>query len=220
MDAFERAPRIPIDWPRFTVAFVMMVAITSAFEWLPPAAENTAGGSTDWWVFGATAALALITLGLVVAALRALRQLDEAKRDRHTQIFLALARRWEGEAMTEAFLLAAAYTDVTLAKLFAGRVRAPIPDPRRERKRLEKARHRIILLRIPDYFEDAVLLAEKGGVDMDWFRDQFGGLARDAWDRYWHLAVKQLQQDGPHVYEHFEDLAAREGSPDAKLKGA
>jgi hypothetical protein len=98
-----------------------------------------------WALFAATVVLAIATIGLfsvtgvlAFAAIRALRQLrlaveqlEEVRKDRQTEIFAELGRRWDGQEMTEALFKEKNYDAAQLARLFArGREKRERPrDP-------------------------------------------------------------------------------------------
>src|SRR5262245_11491004 len=166
-----------------------------------------------WWLFGATAALALVTTGLAVAAFRALRQLglaveelEEVKRDRHVEVFTEFGRRWESREMTEALEEEKDYRPDDLVELFKAANREPSWNLFKERRRKSAAKTTVLLLRVPNYFEDAGMVYRAGGLDQTLFADNFGGVAVDEWER-WHLAVKKLQETDPLSYVEFERMA-------------
>jgi hypothetical protein len=178
-----------------------------------------------WWLFAATAALVGVTAVLAAAALTALRQLrvavdqlDEVRRDRHVQVFSDLGRRWEGPEMTEALVRESDYTPTSLAALFARPPIEPSHNPIREHRRALEDRDRVVLLRVPNYFEDAAMIAKAGGLEARLFRDNFGGVAVDEW-KLWAPAIKTLQKADPDSYVEFERLAtAVEAEDQARLQ--
>lgn len=179
------------------------------------------GGSTDWWLFWATVALALATGILAYAACRALGQLrvalaelDEVRTDRHVQVFADLGRRWESAEMTEALMVEVGYTAEGLARLFSRASERPSTNPIKERRRLRDARRRTILLRVPNYFEDAALIAKVGRLEDDLFHENFSGVVADEWSR-WGPTVKLLQEGDPLSYVEFEKLATKARAEDA-----
>jgi hypothetical protein len=112
--------------------------------------------------------LPIATTALAIAAIRALgqlrvavEQLDVVRRDRHVEVFSDLGRRWEGPEMTEALALEDDYTGEELAKFFVRAPIAPSANPFREYRRKAEARARIVLLRVPNYFEDAMMIAKQ-----------------------------------------------------------
>jgi hypothetical protein len=166
-----------------------------------------------WFLFGATVALAVVTGGLATAAWLALRQLavavqelEEVKRDRHVQVFSDLGSRWEGREMTEALHIELEYTAEALRALFRRAGGPPSRNPLKERRRLREAKRRVVLLRVPNYFEDAAFIAKAGGLEGKLFSDNFGGVAVDEW-KIWGPTIKLLQEEDPSAYEEFERLA-------------
>jgi hypothetical protein len=185
-----------------------------------------------WWLDVATCALALFTLGLFIvtgvlarAAWKALDQLrvaieeiEEVRKDRHVQVFSDLGERWQSKEMAEAFMLEQRYSSAELADLFARRTGdAPSWNPIRERRRLRDASARIVLLRVPSYFEDAVMTAKAGGLDKDLFADNFGGAAVGEWKR-WESAVGQIRRDDDLAYVEFERLAVEVAAQDERRR--
>jgi hypothetical protein len=63
-------------------------------------AETTDG--PVWALVAATFMLVVVTGVLAGAAIMALRELDEAKTDRHVQVVTSLAARWNGEMLVSA----------------------------------------------------------------------------------------------------------------------
>jgi hypothetical protein len=200
--------RIPFDWPRLVVAFIYMSTTAAIIQVL--ADESQKDAATDWPLDIATLLLFLATAALAYFAFRGLRQLKEVRSDRHTQIVSALLERWSSPAMLEAFELQSHYSDTELRDLFARWDDPRATDLLEEHERVTEERLRQVLIRIPDYFEDAAMLAQSGELNDNAFRNQFGGLAAAYWQRYWHLAVKQMQQSDHEVYELFEELAREE----------
>jgi hypothetical protein len=182
------------------------------------AAEAT--NTPVWWLFGATAALAGVTGLLALAAWRALDQLklarsqiEDAKRDRHVQVFSDLGKRWESRDMTEALELEWHYQSQTLAALFERAGEGPSRNPLKERRRRRAAQQTVVLLRVPNYFEDAATIADLGGLESRLFVENFGGVAVDEW-RLWGPTVKKLQETDPLAYVKFEELAKQEEQTD------
>jgi hypothetical protein len=173
-----------------------------------------------WWLFGATAALALVTAALVVAAWKALGALQAAVDDRHADVFSELGRRWTGAEMTEALIREMDFTREELAALFTEESIEKSDDPELEQMRLIQARDLVILLRIPDYFEDAVITAEAGCLSRERLKDHIGGIASEKWDK-WSLAVAKLQEADDLAFVKFEALAKEVKADDeARRKGA
>lgn len=71
-----------------------------------------------------------------------------------------------------------------------------------------------MLLRVPNYFEDAASIAKAGGLDAELFYESFAGVAADEW-AVWGPAVKELQKGDPLIYVEFEALAKKAQAEDA-----
>jgi hypothetical protein len=154
---------------------------------------------------------AVATIGLLLVAVFALQQLGEIKRDRDVQIMVAMGRRWEAAEMTEALQNSRDYTPHDLAAL----VEAARTGPKGDEARAAAEKKLIVLLRVPNYFEDAALIARKGRMDPDLIEDYFGGVAVDEWST-WELAVKKLQEKDERAYEEFERLAREDRAAEAR----
>jgi hypothetical protein len=145
-----------------------------------------------------------------LAALDQLRiavdQLEEVKRDRHVDVLDEMGRRWESREMTEALQLEAEYTPQSLVRLFEHAARRPSRNPARERSRRRARKETIVLLRVPNYFEDAATIARAGSLESSLVAETFGGVAKDEWS-LWRPAIKALQQSDPLAYVEFERMA-------------
>jgi hypothetical protein len=115
-----------------------------------------------WLTALATLALVAVTGVLAAAAWRALDQLriaidqlEEVKRDRHVEVLDEMGRRWEGQEMTQALQMEVDYTPESLVRLFERAARPRSSNPMRDRRIRRARKHTIILLRVPNYFEDA-----------------------------------------------------------------
>jgi hypothetical protein len=137
-----------------------------------------------------------------------LDQLREVKLDRHVQIFLEMGRRWEGREMTEALQREKGLTPQELREIFDYAERPRSRNPFRERKYTRAARETVVLLRIPNYFEDAAMVTRVGGLDESLVLENFGGVAIDEWRR-WSLTVKAMQEEDELAYMGFEQLVGR-----------
>jgi hypothetical protein len=104
---------------------------------------------------------AIGTLTLAGAAWRALNQLEETRRDRHVQILIAMGRRWESAEMTEALQKSRDYTPEALAGLAEEARTGEKGDP----KRAAAEKKLIVLLRVPNYFEDAAFVSKVGRLE-------------------------------------------------------
>jgi hypothetical protein len=175
-----------------------------------------------WFLFIATGVLALVTGALAWAAWKALGQLrvglqqlkvavdqlEEIKRDRHVQVFTDMGTRWASQEMTEALQMEVDYTAESLARLFERASRDPSWNPMREyrRKRAEKAT--VVLLRVPNYFEEAATIARVGTLEGEVVDDCFGGVAKDEW-KLWGLTLKSFQEKDKEAWVTFEQMAKR-----------
>jgi hypothetical protein len=175
-----------------------------------------------WFLFGATVALAVITFGLAIAAILALRQLgfavqdlEEVKRDRHVQVFADLGRRWDGPEMVEALRQERLYNVEQLRKLFA-RAYAP-PSRNRFKEWLAKraASKTVVLLRIPNFFENLSLIVRAGSLDIKLVSQDYGTVANDSWEK-WKPAIMELRETDKQSYAEFQWLVDRMAKlPDA-----
>lgn len=162
-----------------------------------------------WGLFGATIALATVTAVLVWAACKALGQLNEAKSDRHVEVFIAMGERWASREMTEALVLARTiyYTPALLAALFAKESHDGPPKGAEAEWRRE-VEHRIILTRIPNYFDEAEMMLRAGSLDAESFDEYFAEAATWEWE-LWRGTIDALQATSPHTFEGFSTLAQR-----------
>jgi hypothetical protein len=176
-------------------------------------------GATDtpvWFLFGATAALVIVTIGLVWAAFKALgqlrvartqlelavRQLDEAAKDRHTGVLLDFCRRWDGASVKDALRLERKYGSDLLAVVSDATTRSRWKKRKRERAEADLA----VLLAVPDYFEDMAVISELAALEMTHVAKIFKGLALDEWDN-WEPAIVALRETrDPYSYTQFERL--------------
>jgi hypothetical protein len=163
-------------------------------------------GSATAVLAGATIALAIFTRRALGALKVAIRELEEVQRDREVAVFSDLGRRWEGQEMTEALHIELEYSAEAMRRLFTRAGHDPYRNPIKERRRLREAKRRVVLLRVPNYFEDAAFIAKAGGIEGELFRENFGGVAVDEW-RVWGPTIKLLQEEDPSAYEEFERLA-------------
>jgi hypothetical protein len=188
------------------------------------------GDAANWVLSGATLALVGVTAVLAYAAVRALGQLqtalqdlEEVKRDRHVQVFADWGRRWQSAEMIAALQLEAEYTPQQLAELFSrgGDATEPPKSPLGRRRRRREAKARVVMLGVPNYFEDAVITARAGGLDEALFAENFGGLAIAEWAR-WGLAIIEIRRVNDDLaYVEFERFAlAMEAQDDARHRAA
>jgi hypothetical protein len=167
-----------------------------------------------WFLFGATVGLALVTLLLFLAAWRALgdlevgikqlavtvQQLQEAKIDRHIQVWMDFGKRWDDPALTEAQVLAPNFSRVELARTvdtaYRGRSRwNPIKNRRTQRANV----YLNVLLRIPNFCEDLGAVVRKGTLDLEMVSKSYKAVATVDWD-YWAQALARIRQEDPYAY--------------------
>jgi hypothetical protein len=169
-------------------------------------AETTDG--PVWALVAATFMLVVVTGVLAGAAIMALRELDEAKTDRHVQVVTSLAARWNGEMLVSALSAEQLYTEEELAEIVTKARGDPTANPLRELRRKRAIRELVVLLRIPDYFEDLAFMAQRVNLDDDALAN-FKGLVVDEW-KAWEPAIGELGRTGdPYSYRRFEALVAR-----------
>ena len=116
--------------------------------------------------------------------------------------------------MGQALTLEPRYTRKSLAELFQKSDPPDRTNPDELRRYLRDSRHRVILIRIPNYFEDAAIIASVGGLDERFVHDSIGGVAVDTW-RFWEPTIRVLQQDDAISYEKFERLVRDVEASDA-----
>jgi hypothetical protein len=170
-----------------------------------------------WLTALASVGLVVATAVLAAAAWRALDQLriaidqlEEVKRDRHVQVLDEMGRRWEGEEMTQALRMAVDYTPEGLVRLFERAARPRSANPIRERRTRRARKDTIILLRVPNYFEDAATIARAGSLEGTIITEAFGSVAKDEW-RLWKPTIKKLQENDEGAYAEFERMAEEAG---------
>lgn len=76
-----------------------------------------------------------------------------------------------------------------------------------ERRRSRDERERVVLLRIPNYFEEVAVVARLGGVDWNLFVENYAGIAADYWVR-WEPTIREFQKADPGTCVEFDRLAA------------
>jgi hypothetical protein len=175
------------------------------------------GDAASWAIAGGTIALAAVTAVLAIAAWRALSQLTEGRTDRQVQVLIHLGERWNSEMMSEALLIEATHTKEGLAHLVERAWREHdgwFFKGRAKRAKDRANRELVILLRVPDYFEDLAVLAERAHLDMRDVGLIFKGVVLDEWD-LWELAIAKLREGDPYSYTQFERLVTdMRGLPD------
>lgn len=166
-----------------------------------------------WITALATVALVAATGALAGAAWRALGQLriaidqlEEVKRDRHVEVLDEMGRRWEGAEMTEALQMAVDYTPEELVRLFERAARPRTGNPMYDLRTRRARKAIIILLRVPNYFEDAATIAKAGSLESTIIAEAFGSVAKDEW-ALWKPTIKRLQENDDGAYAEFERMA-------------
>jgi hypothetical protein len=174
---------------------------------------NLAAAVAEWLTALATLALVAVTGVLAAAAWRALDQLriaidqlEEVKRDRHVAVLDEMGRRWEGWEMTQALQMAADYTPEGLVRLFQRAAHPRSANPMRNRRTRRARKDTIILLRVPNYFEDAATIAKAGSLESTIITEAFGSVAKDEW-ALWKPTIKKLQENDEGAYAEFERMA-------------
>jgi hypothetical protein len=178
------------------------------------------GEAANWFIAGGTFLLAGVTGGLALAALKALRQLDvaseqlrDAKRDRHLKVLADFALRWDAPPISEALQMEPNYPKKKLSRVVA-HSQYEGSHPLRKRRRRSAARRLVVLLRVPNYFEDLSSVTQSGGLDIKLINRDFSGLALIAWD-HWKPAIWQFRRRDPKAYCEFEWLIQQmEGIPE------
>jgi hypothetical protein len=153
-------------------------------------------GAIDWpgWLTG------LGTLSLVLVAAIALRQLAELRRDRHVHVLIELGQRWDGADLQAAREKAIELGDTEIARL-ASLSNKPSRDAA-ARQSL------VLLLRVPNYFEDLAVIIEESRAEIDVVGRLFKALIVDEWE-FWKPAITAWREDDAFVYTQFEKLATR-----------
>ena len=169
-----------------------------------------------WFLGSATAILAGATIALAVFTRRALgqlkvaiRELEEVQRDREVSVFSDFGRRWEGQEMTEALHIELEYSAEALRRLFTRAGHDPYRNRLKERRRLREAKRRVVLLRVPNYFEDAAFTAKARGLEGELFAENFEGARLH---RGPAIAGAQAPGPGMFVPRAGPDVVARRGS--------
>jgi hypothetical protein len=157
----------------------------------------------DWATWLTVAATWIVA----VAAMIALKQLGEARVDRHAMIMIEMGRRWEGAEMTEALKNSRHYTPEGLADLVVAARTGEMGDP----MRAEAEKKLLVLMRIVNYFEDAALIGKVSGMEADLIDEYFGGVAIDEWST-WRLAIEKIQEKDKTAYEGFQKMAERDAA--------
>jgi hypothetical protein len=138
--------------------------------------------------------------GLVVAGIGAwfaVKQLDETRRDREIQLIAELGRRWDDDRMAEARDKQLEYTSEELCE----EVVRWLEDPKSRDSQLL-----LLLLRVPNFFEDLAVMVESGGLDIKLVDKAFRALVLTQWS-YWEQAIVRTRElREPEAYVEFEKL--------------
>ena len=153
------------------------------------------------WPEWVAAVASLIVAG---AAVFVLVELREVRRDRHVQFFLEMSRRWEGEAMTEAFEKELDYTIARESRRcfsesgrrFQGQ-REGTNEGEERNGRPSSGSH---LLR------GRGMIARAGTLQAELMADNFSGVVQDERKR-WRAVVKLMQETDPLAFIEFERMA-------------
>jgi hypothetical protein len=169
------------------------------------------GEASAWFIAGGTFLLAAVTGGLAIAAWKALGQLDvatqqlrDAKQDRHLRALADFALRWDAPPISEALQMEPDYPNMKLARLVR-HSQYEGSHPLRKRRKRSANRKLVVLLRVPNYFEDLSSVTQSGGLDIKLISRDFKGLALIAWD-HWQPAIMQFRRFDPKAYCEFEWL--------------
>jgi hypothetical protein len=166
------------------------------------------GDVATWLIAAGTFLLATVTGLLALAGWRALGELDEAQTDRRVQVMLEISKRWNSDLLVSAIQREVAFSAEELAE-FVDFVRSDESgNPIRERRRLAAERDLVVLLRIPDFFEEIAFMSRFASLK-DTELAVFKGLALDEWN-VWEPAIQRLRATGDrYSYKQFEELVQR-----------
>jgi hypothetical protein len=139
----------------------------------------------EWTTAAATAALALF-------AGFALRQLGEARDDRHARMIVEIGNRWDS-----ALMLKARRNSVRRQSRLAAMAGMPTTTL--------QGQEFLALLRVPNFFEDIALLVKKGGLDVELVALGLKAVIEDEWTR-WEPAIDVMHADDPLAYAQFRWL--------------
>jgi hypothetical protein len=136
-----------------------------------------------------------------IGAWAGIRQLREAKRVRQFEILSEIGKRWDDDLLVESRARTLHLDNRQLAdrirELWRPKGQSDDPD----------VGDLYVLLRIPNFFEDVALMAEAGGLELEWVWRIFGDSAIQEW-RYWEEAIDVLRDaDDPGAYIEFQRLA-------------
>jgi hypothetical protein len=139
-----------------------------------------------WWLFGATATLALF-------AFLALRQVREIARDRHIQVISEFGLRWDEPRLWRARQKQIQIPNDEVADMVR----------RWYTERDPEAADVPLLLRVPNFFEDLALMVEIGNLEIPSIGLWMGDVILKMWE-YWQPSIVWLQlQVAPTSYVRF-----------------
>jgi hypothetical protein len=153
----------------------------------------------------------LASLGFIAAAVAAwvaVTQLRETRRDRHIQVISDFGLRWDSPPLNEAREQLRRFDNIDLCEKVAARRRKPVSqNPLRFRawQRERNAAEVLLLLRVPNYFEDLGLMVDCGALDIELVGKAIGELALAEWGR-WELAITLIRAEAPLAYSKFGKL--------------
>jgi hypothetical protein len=158
-----------------------------------------------WFLFGATVTLAIVTAAVAGAAIYALRQLAEIRVDREVSVLGDLGRRWDDRPVSEALERAAKYDKDELAEVVRRAHKKRSKNRLKDWPRARADKELVILLRVPNFFEDLAVIAEEGGLDPKLVSRIFKGLALREWT-FWEPAMVRLREQDKYSYTQWESL--------------
>ncbi|HEX3254630.1 MAG TPA: DUF4760 domain-containing protein [Gaiellaceae bacterium] len=131
-----------------------------------------------------------------IAAYLALGQLEETRRDRHVQVIADLGRRWDDAQLAAARKKQLAYASVPLSAKVEQWLRHPDTD----------SEAMLLLLRVPNFFEDLAVMVESGSLDLRLVSKAFKSPALRQW-QYWEPSIRVIRDhEDPDSYAQFENL--------------
>lgn len=158
------------------------------------------GGAASWTTAGASVLVAL-------AACYALRQLGEVRRDRHLRVLSDLSHRWDSDLITDSRQRVFKYGRERLAEIAGEWQKVPSSQP-----------DFVVLLRIPNYFEDLALMTKFAKLDIRFVARAFKGLVLEEW-AYWEPTIMLLRKSDDLSFCEFEWLVGQmEALPDEQLR--
>jgi Domain of unknown function (DUF4760) len=143
-----------------------------------------------------TLATAAAAVAGAIAAYLALGQLDETRRDRHVQVIADLGRRWDDAQLAAARKKQLEYASVPLSAKVERWLRYPDTD----------SEAMLLLLRVPNFFEDLAVMVESGSLDLHLVSKAFKSPTLAQW-QYWEPSIRVIRDhEDPDSYAQFENL--------------